>query len=312
MDWPEFSAHNPAYKRHVSPVDRDSSLYVPEYAKDKVLACLNGTCARRAGGWKTYMVAKDDNWQRVGAKSGVPVGVLKRVNDNKTLKAGMSLNVPGGASPAAVLIAQATPAAAKKKETAPSPVSAARKGADSPARTIAAPKATPQASSVKSAQTKTMPAPKTEAKAAAKEENSYVVKAGDTVYSIARTYGTDVDSVLRANQLASPQQLRAGQKIRIPGSSTGASQTTATTKPNPPRQENTADKSKTGKQTSDVQITLAANGTGNDETYRVQPGDTMWGIARKHNMPLQNLMRINKISESTMLRPGDTIKVVVQ
>ena len=117
MDWMEFSLLNTAYKRHVSPTDRDSVLYVPEHALDKALACLDGTSARRAGGWKTYTVAKRDSWQRISAMSGVPVGVLKRANGNKALRAGMSLRIPGGGvSPAAVQIARATPAAVKKKE----------------------------------------------------------------------------------------------------------------------------------------------------------------------------------------------------
>jgi len=192
MDWAEFSALNPAYKRIVSPMDRSSPLYVPEHAMDEALACLGDACARRAGGWTTYTVVKNDNWQRISAKSGVPVDVLKKVNGNRALKAGASLRIPGGVSPAAVQIARATPASVKKREEART--AAARKGAPKTAAKTAKPASGPKGASV------------------------------------------------------------AG-------------------------------------------------------TYRVQPGDTMWSIARKHNMPLQALIRINNMRNPAMLRPGDTIRV---
>ncbi|MDR0466071.1 MAG: LysM peptidoglycan-binding domain-containing protein [Deltaproteobacteria bacterium] len=302
MDWTEFSAHNPAYKRLVSPADRGSALYVPGQARDKAQACLDDTRTQRGGGWKTYTATKHDTWQRISANSGVPVGVLKTVNNNKTLKAGVSVQIPGGGtSPAAAQIARATPASVKKKEGVPAAL-AARQGADAPNRSAAA-----QEKDARAAKAKSAPAPKAEAQQAAQAESFYVAKAGDTVYSIARTHGTDVDNVLRANQLASPQQLRAGQKLRIPGV------LAADAKPQGPSgQDNMTGNAKVNKPASDARPATAAGATPGAGTYRVQPGDTLYSIARKHNVPPQDLMRVNKMSEATMLRPGDTIKVALK
>jgi len=278
MDWTEFSSRNPAYKRHVSPVDRGSSLYVPKDAVGRALACLDDTRTQRAGGWTSYTAKKNDSWQRISAHSGVPVGVLKKINDNKALKAGVSLRIPGGgASPAAVQIAQATPAVVKKREGA------------------------------QTAKAAGMPAPKTEAKPVVKEGSAHLAKAGDTVYSIARMYGTDVDSVMRANQLGAPKELRAGQMLHIPGASAAVD-----AKPqSPSRQGNKNGDTKANKPEPNARAASAAGGAGNAATYRVQPGDTMYSIARRHSMPPQDLMRINKIGDPTMLRAGDTIKVVL-
>ncbi|MBE3577283.1 MAG: M23 family metallopeptidase [Limnochordales bacterium] len=44
---------------------------------------------------------------------------------------------------------------------------------------------------------------------------TYEIKAGDTLWSLAERYGTDVDTLLRINNLKSPHRLRLGQKIRI-------------------------------------------------------------------------------------------------
>jgi LysM repeat protein len=145
-----------------------------------------------------------------------------------------------------------------------------------------------------------------------KGESLYAAKAGDTVYSIARAHGTDVDSVLRANQLDSPLQLRAGQVLRIPGSSGGAPQAAAAKPQDPPAPADKSGGKKEAKPAGKDQAAASARGADNAGTYRVQPGDTMWSIARKHNMPPHALMRINKLSNPAMLRPGDTIKVASQ
>ena len=305
MDWTEFSLHNPAYKRHVSPTDRDSTLYVPGRARDRALACLGDSRTLHGGGWKNYTVAKNDSWQRISENSGVPVGVLKKVNNNKKLKAGVSVRIPGGGvSPAAAQIARGTPASVKKKgET--SPVVAARKGARSPNRAVTVPEEKPQTSPAKGARVpKAGITPAPDKEPGMETEGFHVAKPGDTVYSIARNYGTDVDSVLRANRFDSPRQLRAGQKVRIPSAS-GAPPAAAHF------QGNTAGHSKAYKPEVKAQAATAVVAAPNAGTYRVQPGDTMWSIARKHNLPPRDLMRINQINESTTLRPGDTIKVAL-
>jgi membrane-bound lytic murein transglycosylase D len=294
VEWTEFSANNPAYKRHVSPLDRYSSLYVPEHTLDRALAGLDDARTQRAGGWKTYTVAKHDSWKQISARSGVPVPVLKRVNDNKALKAGTVLQLPGGgASPAAMQIARATPMSVKRKAAAESGASLHAYGHDRGGHA-----AKSQA-----------PAPKTDAKASVKGESVYVAKPGDTVYSIARTHGTDVDSVLRANQLNSPMQLQAGKSLRVPGAA-GAIPTSASAPQNPPAHADATGHAKTAKAMEVARTASPAKGADKSATYRVQPGDTMWSIARKHKVPPHDLMRLNKMSAQALLRPGDTIKVV--
>lgn len=47
---------------------------------------------------------------------------------------------------------------------------------------------------------------------------SYVVKRGDTLYSIARRYGTTVMALARLNGLVNPSYIYVGQRLKIPGS----------------------------------------------------------------------------------------------
>lgn len=45
---------------------------------------------------------------------------------------------------------------------------------------------------------------------------SYLIQPGDTLYKIAQTYHTDIDSILRANPGINPYNLRIGQHLCIP------------------------------------------------------------------------------------------------
>ncbi|BAS29272.1 peptidase M23B [Limnochorda pilosa] len=49
--------------------------------------------------------------------------------------------------------------------------------------------------------------------------DGYTVRTGETLSSIARRLGTPVAELARANHLLSPDRIRAGQRIRIPGDS---------------------------------------------------------------------------------------------
>jgi len=43
----------------------------------------------------------------------------------------------------------------------------------------------------------------------------YIVRAGDTLYSIARRFGVDVEHILSRNKALTPEQLRVGQRVRL-------------------------------------------------------------------------------------------------
>src|SRR5436190_23604762 len=56
-------------------------------------------------------------------------------------------------------------------------------------------------------------------------EFSYIVQRGDTLYSLARRFGTTVDALMRLNNIANPNQIYVGQRLRIPGSASTATPT---------------------------------------------------------------------------------------
>ena len=47
----------------------------------------------------------------------------------------------------------------------------------------------------------------------------YIVRAGDSLYAIARRFGTTLEELVRLNQIADPSRLVIGQSLLIPGGS---------------------------------------------------------------------------------------------
>ena len=47
--------------------------------------------------------------------------------------------------------------------------------------------------------------------------NTYTVKAGDTLYRIAKNHGVNVNELMRVNGISDPRQLAVGRTLQIPG-----------------------------------------------------------------------------------------------
>ncbi len=112
----------------------------------------------------------------------------------------------------------------------------------------------------------------------------YTVQTNDTLGSIAQKFGTTVDAILRANNLPRPEALRAGQTIVIP---------LPTLTP-------------TATATATLNATQIAIGGPTPTIYTVQGGDVLSAIAAKYNIPVDEIMRANGLSD-TFLRVGQQL-----
>jgi LysM repeat protein len=100
--------------------------------------------------------------------------------------------------------------------------------------------------------------------------STYRVKSGDTVTQIAKRFGLSITSIAKLNNLGPKSLIRVGQVIKLVGNT-------------PPEVE--------------------------AESYRVRPGDTLLGIASRHKLTLSELTSINRISSSTLIYPGQVLRV---
>ena len=100
---------------------------------------------------------------------------------------------------------------------------------------------------------------------------AYQIRSGDTVYALARQYQTTPAAILAANPGLNPEQLQIGQSICIPGSQAPSS---------------------------------CPDGTA---AYRIQSGDTLYGLAQKFNTSVAAILQVNSNLNPMQLQIGQSI-----
>ncbi|QCQ03605.1 LysM peptidoglycan-binding domain-containing protein [Ligilactobacillus animalis] len=114
---------------------------------------------------------------------------------------------------------------------------------------------------------------------------TYTVKAGDSLYRIAKNHNMSLQELKSLNNLSS-DLIFAGQVLKVSGQA-NISQ--------PSTNINTSQNSN--------QTQTSGNGT-----YTVKAGDSLYRIAVNHNMSLQELKNLNNLS-SNLIMPGQVLKV---
>lgn len=119
-------------------------------------------------------------------------------------------------------------------------------------------------------------------------EATYVVKSGDTLSSIARTYHTRASILMSHNAIADPTRLRVGQELRIPGTEAAAPRTAT-----PP-----------GSSTP-----VAASKPRTPGKHTVLQGETFHSVARRHEVSFTNLKALNPAVNPDRIRVGQVLTV---
>lgn len=125
---------------------------------------------------------------------------------------------------------------------------------------------------------------KASSSSASSATGSYTVKSGDTLSAIAAKHKMGLADLLKKNDISSSTKIFPGDKIKVNGGSTGS----------------------TGKGSSSGKSSSNSSGSA---SYTVQAGDTLGGIAIKHNMSLSALLSKNGISASKPIFPGDKLTI---
>jgi LysM repeat protein len=100
---------------------------------------------------------------------------------------------------------------------------------------------------------------------------SYTVQPNDTLWSIAQQFGTTVDTLVSANNLANPDYLSVGMVLDVPNNSTAC--------------------------------------TASDTTYTVQPGDSLTAISQQFNISIDALAQANSISQADFIQAGQQLTI---
>ena len=150
------------------------------------------------------------------------------------------------------------------------------------------------------------------------------VRAGDTLWAIAREYGTTVEAIARENRIADPNRIFAGERLRITLPARGSGEEIYNVR------RGDTPISIAGK----FGVTLSAledrNGLERGETiyagdklsipgarmsgefYVVRPGDTLFYISRRTGVPIRTLVGINRIKDPDLIYAGEHLKLSAQ
>ncbi|MDE2847704.1 MAG: LysM peptidoglycan-binding domain-containing protein [Gemmatimonadota bacterium] len=127
---------------------------------------------------------------------------------------------------------------------------------------------------------------------------SYRIRRGDTLERISKRYGVSMANLQDWNKLNNPGDIIAGRSLTIyvprPSGAAGGSGLTPTATPG------------TGEGSNRGEGGAAASGA---IIYTVKPGDTLWDIARAHNVTVSALRRTNGLGRRTAIHPGDRLRI---
>lgn len=121
----------------------------------------------------------------------------------------------------------------------------------------------------------------------------YDVRAGDTLWSLARHHGTTPERLAGLNGISTEATLQIGQRLKVPAPGGVAARSV------PP--STAVSRAARSAQKTTPKITTAS--------YQVRAGDTLWSLARRHGTTPDRLAGMNGISTEATLRIGQPLKV---
>ena len=150
------------------------------------------------------------------------------------------------------------------------------------------------------------------------------VRAGDTLWAIAREYGTTVEAIARENRIVDPNRIFAGERLRITLPARGSGEEIYNV-----RRGDTPisiagkfgvtlsaleDRNELERgETIYAGDKLSIPGAGmSGEFYVVRPGDTLFYISRRTGVPIRTLVGINRIKDPDLIYAGEHLKLSAQ
>lgn len=140
---------------------------------------------------------------------------------------------------------------------------------------------------------------------------THTVKTGETLFSISRKYGVNIDDLRSANKItAKTNKLSVGQRLTIPGKTTQAS--APSSKPAAQAQKPASQQAKTAAQSTKPAVQQQSanrSGSSSAKTHLVKSGDTLFSLARTYKVSLDDLRKANGFTEKTVLKSGQTLRI---
>ena len=144
-------------------------------------------------------------------------------------------------------------------------------------------------------------------------DKAYVIKKGDSLYSISKKFKIEIDSIKKANKIVS-DKLVPGAKLIIPSAESNIKKSihedTVLTAGKNPSAANSSYKDstevKSPEDNSEYKTTQQSSDETKPRTYTVKKGDNLWSIAKKFSISIKKLKELNNI-KSNKLKPAQKL-----
>lgn len=306
LSWAEFKEHNIAYYEPAAHPKKFSTVYVPVEHKERAVAYLSSSDVKEYTSYYTYYkIRRGDSWYKIAKRYGISHHTLKRYNGKSSnlLRPGARIKIPSRATArdfASKGSSVRSGSRSSKRNYALTGQSYTIRRGDSlwsisqgfncSVRDLANANGISTRSVLKVGSKLRIPgkgSPATVPKAPAEvrrqfaeKRANYTVRRGDSLWSIAKHFGTNVTTLATSNGLSKRSTLSVGQKLYIPdGSSTDANRTVA-----------------------------AAQKAKDHLVYKVRRGDTLYEIAKRFGVQTKELQAWNGMPGS-IIHPGDSLKI---
>jgi len=131
----------------------------------------------------------------------------------------------------------------------------------------------------------------------AADSTMYIVKRGDTLWTIAQRYNLTVNSILANNNISNSELISIGQEMKIPLHKGTVAET------------NIVNQAVIDKKNNNINNNVNQPENVEPIVYTVKAGDNLWNISRKYGVSVEVIIDINNLRNKGLLSLGQKLEI---
>jgi len=134
----------------------------------------------------------------------------------------------------------------------------------------------------------------------AADSTMYIVKKGDTLWTIAQQYNLTVNSILANNNISNSELISIGQEMKIPSHKGSVAETNIVS-------QTVIDKNSSNN--NSINSNVSQPQKAEPIVYTVKTGDNLWNISRKYGISVEVIIDVNNLRDKDLLSLGQKLEI---